>query len=415
MDWRFSPVVRDSIRDALARLNIWHGPVRSGKTIASIIAWLLFIRTAPDGHLLMVGKTERTLKRNILDVIEAIVGRRNYRYVGGSGEAYIFGRKVLLVGANDERAEGKIRGLTVAGAYGDELSLWPEGFFRQLLARLSVRGARLFGTTNPDGPYHWLKANYLDRAAELSLRAFTWALEANLALDPEYVASLKNEYVPGSLWYRRFIDGHWVAAEGAVYDFFNEAEHVIPTIDDTPDRLFLSVDYGTSNATSAGLYGTWTQPLESGLRAARLDGYYYDGRATGRQKTDSEYESDLTEQFGELKPKLRVILDPSAASFKTELRKKGWAVIPAKNDVLDGIRTQARMLKNGEYRITNAPGNKQAIRDYGAYLWDTKAQARGEDKPLKQHDHTKDEERYFLQTLFGNRITSTNTAKGVYR
>lgn len=400
--WAFSAKAKASIRDSDARLNLWHGSVRSGKTISSIIRWVTFIREAPPGALLMVGKTERTLKRNILDELERIVGARNYRYVGGSGEAFILGRKVLLVGANDERAEGKIRGMTLAGAYGDELTLWPEGFFRMLLSRLSLRGARFFGTTNPDGPYHWLKTDFLDRVGELDLRAWHFTLEDNIALDPAYVASLKAEYGEGTLWYRRFIDGLWVAAEGAVYDFFNESEHVLPAPPpEEPERLVLSVDYGTSNATSAGLYGVWSEPTPSGLKALRLDGYYYDGRATGRQKTDSEYEADLDERFGDLKPRLQVILDPSAASFKTELRKAGWKVREAQNDVIDGIRTQARMLRSGEYKLLDVPGNKQAIRDYGAYLWDSKAQARGEDRPLKQHDHTKDEERYALHTIFG--------------
>lgn len=350
----------------------------------------------------MVGKTERTLRRNILSEVERIVGSRNYRFNAGEGVAHILGREVFVYGANDERAEGKIRGLTVAGAYGDELSLWPESFYAQLLARMSIRGAMLFGTTNPDGPYHWLKANYLDRAAELNLRAFHFALEDNPALDPQYVADLKAEYGAGTLWYRRFILGDWVAAEGAVYDFFNESEHVAATAPERdPDRLFLSIDYGTSNATSAGLYGTWKEPVGN-LKALRLDGYYYDGKASGRQKTDADYARDLEERFGDQRRRIRVILDPSAASFKAELKKHGWRVTAAKNDVLDGIRTQAKMLQAGEYRILDAPGNKQAIRDYGAYLWDTKAQARGEDKPIKSNDHTKDEERYFLHTVFGN-------------
>lgn len=403
MDWVFSPKARDSIRDSTARQNIWHGSVRSGKTISSIIRWLMFIQTAPlGGALVMVGKTERTLRRNILSEVERIVGSRQYHYNAGEGVATILGREVFVYGANDERAEGKIRGLTVAGAYGDELSLWPESFYAQLLARMSVRGAKLFGTTNPDGPYHWLKANYLDRAADLNLRAFHFELEDNPALDPEYVSSLKAEYGEGTLWYRRFILGDWVAAEGAVYDFFNESEHVTATPPSRePDRLFLSIDYGTSNATSAGLYGTWREPVGK-LKALRLDGYYYDGRASGKQKTDSDYAKDLDLHFGIHKAQARVILDPSAASFKAELKKHGWRVTPAKNDVIDGIRTQAKMLQAGEYRILDTPGNKQAVRDYGAYLWDTKAQARGEDKPIKSNDHTKDEERYFLHTIFGN-------------
>jgi hypothetical protein len=72
------------------------------------------------------------------------------------------------------------------------------------------------------------------------------------------------------------------------------------------------------------------------------------------------------------------------------------------NDVLDGIRTQARMLKNGDYAIINNGETKHTIEDYGAYVWDDRAQLRGEDKPLKNdHDHTKDMERYVLYTLYG--------------
>jgi len=414
VDWVFSPKARDSIRDSTARLNIWHGSVRSGKTISSIIRWLEFISTAPrGGHLVMVGKTERTLRRNILSEVEKIVGARQYHYNAGEGVATILGREVFVYGANDERAEGKIRGLTVAGAYGDELSLWPESFYRQLLARMSARGAMMFGTTNPDGPYHWLKTGFIDRADTLNLRAFHFGLDDNPALDPAYVDSLKAEYVPGSLWYKRFIEGLWVAAEGAVYDFFNEAEHTLTSLPDSfrPDGHWISIDYGTSNATSAGLYGAWRKAAPGDLSAVRLDGYYYDGRATGRQKTDSEYAADLGEKFGEWKGKAPIILDPSAASFKQELRRTGWKVIDADNSVIDGIRTQAKMLHNGEYKLLNTPGNRQAIRDYGAYLWDTRAQARGEDKPIKQNDHTKDEERYFLQTVFGKSVQPSDRAR----
>lgn len=397
--WVFSPKAKASLADSNARLNFWHGSVRSGKTISSIIRWLTYIKTAPEGHLVMVGKTERTLKRNVLDEIERIVGSRSYRYVGGAGEVWIFGRRVLLLGANDARAEGKARGLTAAGIYGDEITLWPEGLFKQLLARMSVRGAMLFGTTNPDGPYHWLKVGYLDRR-ELDMRVWHFDLDDNPALDPAYVASLKLEYGEGSLWYRRFIEGQWVAAEGAVFDFFDEREHVIPELPKPPEELFLSVDYGTSNATSASLNAAWrTGPL----KAARLRAYYHSGAETGRQKTDAEYADDLDTTFGDVKARVqRVILDPSAASFKVELRRRGWRVLDADNSVLDGLRTHARMLKSGEYRIVDHPSNKQVIRDYGAYLWDAKAQARGEDKPLKVHDHALDESRYFLHTVFGN-------------
>lgn len=397
----------DSIRQATARQNVWHGPVRSSKTVSSLIAWTLFVDKAPPGDLFMFGKTEDTLARNVLRPLQRFLGQQHFKFSTGKHEAEIWSpsqrkwRLAYLVGANDERAADRIQGATAAGAYGDELALLPESFYTMMLSRLSIRGAKLFGTTNPGGPYHWLKKDFIDRAGDLNLKAFHWPIEANTMLDPEFIENLKAEYGPGTLWYKRFIEGLWVAAEGAVYDFFSEAEHVIQAAPRDPDELFLSIDYGTSNATSAGLYGAYRQPV-NGLKAVRLRGYYHSGRETGRQKTDAEYAAELATTFEDVRPRIkRVILDPSAASFKAELRKGGWKVIDADNSVVDGIRTQAKMLKNGEYRIVDHPTNKQAIRDYGAYLWDSRAQARGEDKPLKQNDHTKDEERYFLETIFG--------------
>lgn len=397
----------ESIRNADARQNIWHGPVRSAKTTSSLIAWILFVNEAPPGALFMVGKTETTLERNALLPLRGFMGR-NFSYSMGKHKAWMMTtsgqrREIYLYGANDARSEEKIRGSTAAGAYGDELSLWPEGFYRQLLARMSVPGAKLFGTTNPDGPYHWLKRDFIDREGDLSLKAFTWPITANTMLDPEYVKQLKAEYGEGSLWYKRFIDGLWVAAEGAVYDFFNERDYVIDRLPEkAPDAVDIAVDYGTSNATSAGAYVRWNGVPDGQLQAVRVSGYYYDGRATGRQKTDEEYADEITDWINRLgRPISRVIVDPSAASFSATLRQRRLQVVPADNDVLDGIRTQAKMLRKGEYRILADPSNAQCIQDYGAYLWDTRAQARGEDRPLKQNDHTKDEERYFLFSTFG--------------
>ena len=240
-----------TIIDAKARLNIWEGAVRSGKTVASLFAWLDYVGSeAPAGDLLMVGKTEKTLKRNVLDVIDRMIPHK-FCLRMKLGECEIYGRRIYCVGANDERAEGKIRGLTVAGAYGDELTLWPESFFTMMLSRLSVSGARFFGTTNPDGPYHWLKTNYLERQG-LDLARFQFSLEDNPFLDRRFVEALKSEYV--GLWYKRYIQGLWVAAEGAIYDMFDEVLHVV---DELPAmrKYWTAIDYGTAAPTVFLLFG----------------------------------------------------------------------------------------------------------------------------------------------------------------
>lgn len=393
-EWgRFSRKALRSIYESQARLNIWEGSVRSGKTVSSIVRWLDYIHSGPPGDLLMVGKTERTLKRNILDPLEEIVGGKHFEYNRGLGEVYIYGRRIYVAGANDERAEGKIRGMTLAGAYGDELTLWPESFFKMLLSRLSVAGAKFFGTTNPDSPYHWLKAEYLDKEG-LDLKSWHFTLEDNPNLDPAYVAALKREYT--GLWYKRFILGLWVLAEGAIYDMWDEDVHVIDD-DDLPsrfDRYYVGVDYGTGNPTVFLLFGLADDTLY------QLNEYYYDSRAKGRQKTDAEYSADFRAWLpSNIKPR-SIEIDPSAASFIAQLKKDGVpGVRRADNNVLDGIRRVAARLSGGKLFVHKRCEN--TIREYMAYVWDSKKQAKGEDAPLKENDHCMDSTRYVVNRLDG--------------
>lgn len=396
---RFSRKQLDVIANATARLNILDGSVRSGKTVASLVAWIKFVAEAPPGELLMVGKTERTLKRNILDPLEQMVGSKNFRLNRGEGEATLFGRRIYLAGANDERAEGKIRGMTLVGAYGDEITLWPESFFTMLLSRLSVPGAKFIGTTNPDSPYHWLKTNYLDRAEELNLKRWHFTLEDNPNLDPAYIEALKKEYT--GLWYKRFILGLWVMAQGVIYDMFDETKHKIPTVEREYSEYHIAVDYGTQNPTTFGLWGKCAKGEYAG-KWIKIKEYYYSGRDENKQKTDEEYYQDLEKFAGNLEIKY-VIVDPSAASFIALIRRKGkFKVKPAKNDVIEGIRNMATALSSGLILYNDCCTN--TFREFYSYVWDEKAAERGEDKPLKQNDHCMDSDRYFVNTIiFGNK------------
>lgn len=399
----FSHKQLDVIANSTARINVMDGSVRSGKTIASLVTWIMFVSGAPPGELLMVGKTERTLKRNILDVLEQIVGSRYFKYNLGAGEVTLFGRRIYLVGANDLRSEGKIRGLTLVGAYGDEISLWPESFFIMLLSRLSVPGARFIGTTNPDSPYHWLKTNYLDRAEELNLKRWHFTLEDNPNLDPAYIEALKKEYT--GLWYKRFILGLWVMAQGVIYDMFDEIKHKIPTVEREYSEYHIAVDYGTQNPTTFGLWGKCAKGEYAG-KWIKIKEYYYSGRDENKQKTDEEYYQDLEKFAGDLvrcREMKYVIVDPSAASFITLIRRKGkFKVKPAKNDVIEGIRNMATALSRGLILYNDCCTN--TFREFYSYVWDEKAAERGEDRPLKQNDHCMDSDRYFVNTtIFGNK------------
>lgn len=210
------------LENRLSRLNLLVGAVRSGKTFIALIVWALWVGTSPPGGAyLMCAKSLTTLKRNSLDLLTQLVGSRNFTYSLAAKQGELFGRRVYLEGCNDARAESHIRGLTLQGAYCDELTLFPEDFFAMLLSRLSEPGAKLFATTNPDNPRHWLKVRYMDRAAGLDMRVTEFSIDDNAALDPAYVENLKREYT--GVFYKRFILGLWVVADGLCYPQFAHA------------------------------------------------------------------------------------------------------------------------------------------------------------------------------------------------
>lgn len=384
-----------AIRESQSRLNIYDGSVRSGKTVATIWRWIQYIGSAPNGDLIMIGKSIGSLYRNVIRPMEELLGNQMH-YSRGNHELDLWGRKIFCFGAYDEGSEGVLRGMTAAGALGDEITLWPKSFFMTMLARLSVAGAKFFGATNPDSPYHWLKTDFLDRKG-LDLYHMHFVLADNTFLPADYVVNLRLEYV--GLWARRFIDGLWVQAEGAIYDFFDDAVHTIqPHLLPICEKRSVAIDYGTSNPTAFIMFGENPQTMPF---CWAEDEYYHDSVATTKQKTDSEYVDDYI-RFVNGREISNLYIDPSALSLITEFKRRGIINIrDTDNSVLDGIRTQASMLKKGEYVISTKC--KQTIKDYGAYCWDMRAQKHGEDKPLKQNDHTKDPERYYLFNRFGQR------------
>lgn len=383
----------------LRRINLLEGSVSSGKTWISLVLWAFWVKTMPADPnclYLMSARSLTTLKRNCLLLLQALVGESNFTYSISAKEGTLFGRHILLEGANDAQAEAKIRGLTLQGAYCDELTKMQEDFFSMLLSRLRLPGAKLFATTNPDAPGHWLKKNYIDRAEDLNFLDVKFLLDDNTTLPKEYVESIKQEYI--GVFYQRFIRGEWTLAEGLIYPMYQEALGEMPEIKDVggrlvqPEQYVVSLDYGTQNAFSAGLWA-----LQDGVWY-RLRELYYSGRETGIQKTDEEYAEmldEFTEGIGSEYTKLRVIIDPSAASFIALLRKRGkYRVVPADNAVMDGIRETATCMQTGKIKISQAC--KSLIEELQGYVWDEKA---GEDKPLKVNDHACDDMRYFCKTM----------------
>lgn len=369
----------------LRRINLLEGSVRSGKTWVTLVLWALWVSTMPeDAAYLMAARTLTSLRRNCLDLLERLVGRNNFTYSLPRKEARLFGRLVYLEGVNDARAESKIRGMTLQGALCDEVTLFTEDFFAMLLSRLSLPGAKLFGSTNPDNPGHWLMRDYIQRRDELDMLVVKFLIDDNPALDPEYVRQLKREYT--GVFYRRYILGEWCVAEGLVYQVFDRDKHVVHDLPQA-GRYFISIDYGTMNPCSMGL---WC--LRGGV-ATRIREFYHDGRHR-RQLTDSEYYAELEQLAGGL-PIESVVIDPSAASFITEIVRRGkFAVRRASNDVLPGIRFTAALLQAGRLKIHE--DCRDAIREFGLYCWDERAAS---DRVIKENDHAMDDIRYFAYTI----------------
>ena len=369
----------------LCRINLLEGSVSSGKTWVSLVLWGFWVATMPADKLyLMCGKSLTTLKRNCLIPLEELFGRSNFQFSTSAKEAYLFGRRILLEGANDARSESKIRGLTLQGAYCDELTLFPRDFFVMLLSRLRVPGAKLIATTNPDSPEHWLKKEYIDRRTELDMLVVRFLLDDNTTLDPQYVAAVKAEYT--GVFYNRFILGEWCLAEGIVYPQFDRTQHV-RQLEEPQGKWYISVDYGTLNAFSAGLW------CYDGNTAYRVSEWYYSGREQRWQLTNAQYLKHI-QALAEGKKIESVIVDPSAASFITELRQAGFTVRKGRNDVVDGIRRVSTALQQG--KLLFSPDCRDCIREFSLYRWDEKA---AEDRPIKENDHAMDDVRYFVSTI----------------
>lgn len=391
---RQKELVRRLKADDLARINILYGSVRSGKTWITLIVFALWIAGQPqDKSYLMCGKTLTTLKRNCLDILQDMVGEEYFRYSITGKVASLFGRRIYLEGANDIQSEGKIRGLTLQGAYCDEITLLDRGFFTMLLSRLSEKGAKLFGSTNPDRPSHWLKKEYIDRQGELDIHVEQFHIDDNTFLAPEYIRAIKAEYT--GVFYKRFIEGDFALAEGLIYPMYEKA-----IVDEIPAGIVaercVSIDYGTLNAFAA----MYWQRIGKVWYCSK--GYYYSGRNKGVQKTDGEYLADIERWLGDdkdrirdgMREKLEVIIDPSAASFIALLRKTEWAKVrKAHNDVLDGIRETAHAMQAGRIKISATL--TEWAEEMAGYVW--KGQE-GKDEPVKENDHYCDATRYMVYT-----------------
>lgn len=401
------------------------GAIRSGKTLSMSLSFCMWAMCSFKGqNFAMCGKTIGSFRRNVLFWLKIMLKSRGYKVTehradnllvieknGNENYFYIFGGK-------DERSQDLIQGITLAGVFFDEVALMPESFVNQATGRCSVKGSKFWFNCNPDGPYHWFKVNWIDKSTGYigqeeaekrkkkaveegknpglkDLLYLHFTMDDNLSLGEEIKARYRGMYV--GVFYERYILGLWAAAEGIIYDMFSKTAHVRDIRDFfqilVSGKRYVSCDYGTQNAT---VFLLWNKGTDGHWYCIRE--YYYSGRDKGKQKTDSEYADDLKEWLDGTSIRA-VIVDPSAASFIAELRKRKYKVLKADNDVLDGIRLVGMLLNLG--LLGFASSCTETLKEFASYIWDEKGLETGEDRPVKQHDHCMDAVRYFCSTVIG--------------
>lgn len=375
---------------------ICDGAVRSGKTLSMSLSFFFWAMCSFRGRKFgLCGRTIASFRRNVLKEILPVLEELGLQYTekrsenlltvrwhGRTNEFYIFGGK-------DEGSAALIQGVTFGGVLMDEVALMPKSFVEQAVARCSLKGSRLWFNCNPEGPGHWFYKEWIQKADERNTLYLHFTMEDNPSLSREIRERYERLYA-GS-FYQRFILGKWVSAEGRVYGFFQSDMATAPP-GEPCESYYISCDYGTVNPASFGLWGK-----KDGVWY-RLKEYYYDSKREGHQKTDGEYARAMKELAGERRIQA-VVIDPSAASFSELLRREGWYVIKADNDVLSGIRLTAELLKTGKIKICDTCCD--CLREMELYVWAERKD--GRDMVRKEFDHAMDDMRYFAATILGGK------------
>ncbi|MCM1543995.1 MAG: PBSX family phage terminase large subunit [Ruminococcus sp.] len=371
---------------------ICDGAVRSGKTTCmaiSFVAWAFY--RFSDADFALCGKTITSLRRNIVTPLLPILSELGFTYSEKRSQNLIEismnGRtnRFYIFGGRDESSAALIQGMTLTGVLLDEVALMPRSFVEQAIARCSPAGAKFWFNCNPENPLHWFFEEWIKKAKSKNCLYLHFLMSDNPSLSDEVLARYESLY--SGAFYERFVLGKWTATDGLVYPEAAKGAYTLAPPDENGESFCISCDYGTVNPMSMGLWS------KHGSVWYRENEYYYSSREHGSQKTDEEYYQALLELAGKRKIEA-VIVDPSAASFMECIRRHGYfKVIPAKNDVVDGIHRVHEALKSGKIRIS--PSCKATLREFALYRWDNNV---SKDAPKKENDHAMDDIRYFVAT-----------------
>lgn len=374
------------------------GAIRSGKTLCMSLSYVLWaMESFNQQNFGMAGKTIGSFRRNVLFWLKMMLASRGYSVVDHRSDNLIVVSKgtttnyFYIFGGKDERSQDLIQGITLAGMFFDEVALMPESFVNQATGRCSVTGSKFWFNCNPDNPRHWFKVNWVDKCKDKNIIYLHFTMDDNLSLSEKIKERYRSMYV--GVFFKRYILGLWCVAEGLVYSMFSEERHVKKEHMTGALTYVVSVDYGTVNPFSAGLWAF------DGWHSQREAEIYYNSREVGKRVDDEEYYKMLKKLIGNRRVEC-IIVDPSAASFIEVIKKYNeYSVMGANNDVLDGIRVVTTMLNKD--MISVHEDCQDNIKEYGLYVWD---EEKGDDVVIKENDHSMDDTRYYCYTFLRRRL-----------
>jgi PBSX family phage terminase large subunit len=348
---------------------------------------------------ILAGKSIGSLNRNVIRPLLQILTTWGLKYKINRSDNYLIvgNNTYYMFGANNESAQDLIQGLTAAGFYADEVTLFPKSFVDQAISRCSIENSKIFMNCNPGSPHHYIKEDFIDQHEERNIYHLHFLMEDNPSLSDQI--KRRYERLFSGVFYQRYVLGEWVLAEGVIYDMFDKQKNTYTQLPQGDYKQIIGIDYGTSNPTT--FLKLYISTKGSKPRVYIDDEYYFSGKDEGWSKTDAQYADDLESFIKGDKPH-KIYVDPSAASFISELKYRNHNVIPADNDVLDGIRKCSTMFQNNTLKV-NKEKCPHLLDELSEYSWDEKAQEKGEDKPLKINDHCVDAMRYGVFSELGHR------------
>lgn len=391
----FSPKQLEFIKNSVKKWNLAHGSVRTGKTVCTVFAFMHAAYNCPDSQIYIVGHTFDTAYRNVVRMLMEASEMAIFRpFLTWSGKKLYFRDKVITVlGAKDEGAVGNFQGLTISLVYCDEMTLYPESIIDMIDSRLSLPHSRGFAAMNPSHPKHKVK-QWIDKSEQGDPNYYS--LHFTLADTPYVSEDYKNRIRDSStgIFHKRNYLGLWCLAEGAIFDFFEPKIYVVNKPPCAAEYWVAGIDYGASNPFACLLIGVSTGRYSQTGKVMWVEKeYYWDHKKKNKQKTNSELANDVEEFLRDYDVK-QIYIDPSAASFKTELRRKGMHTVDANNNVEDGIYKMTSEMKDGKILI--CAECKNLIREIESYVWDSRAGEKGYDEPMKRDDHAIDALRYVI-------------------